>query len=199
MLPIQKTGPMDGIGLYFHVYFSKSHTPLGFSTDPWSPRTNWLQTILFFDQSIVVNEGSLYYGGIEFTSPTKVVNLNDMVVNLEMLLGDPKQADLEVDMSWHFKLTPAAAACQKNPSEENQNILKFNKNRIEQTILKKGDQTICPQSKGRAKTAATGLSSIACSGLLVTTDNCNSTIIIGKHNYPLHKSRKTKCKYPKTV
>lgn len=32
MLSMQRAGQLDGFALYFHVYFTKSHTPLGFST-----------------------------------------------------------------------------------------------------------------------------------------------------------------------
>lgn len=222
MLPIQKTGHMDGIALYFHVYFTKSHTPLGFSTDPWSPRTNWLQTILFFDQSLSVNAGSLYYGGIEFI--TKPGNLNDIVVNLEMLMGDPTQVDVEMEMSWHFKTHTAAAAAaaaaasnqevkakenievtktlnSKTNTKTNDAITKVNSNKIDSKLLNDSkkvpnNQNLFNNNNSTQDTIPTQ-QSIKCSGFIVTTDNFNNTITIGKHNYTCRKNKRPKSKYPK--
>ncbi|XP_065364498.1 protein arginine N-methyltransferase 1-B-like [Calliphora vicina] len=205
MLPIHKSGYMDGIALYFHVYFTKSHTPLGFSTDPWSPRTNWLQTILFFDQSLPVNSGSLYYGGIEFAP--KPGNLNDIVVNLEMLMGDPTQADIEMEMSWHFKLSTAAAAGPVQTKTADKKIAKtIKKPNTEENLSNnnKQDSKMCPDkpkvpqnSKNSTANTLTDQKSILCSGLVVTTDNLNNTITIGKHEYPCRKNKRNKSKYPK--
>ncbi|KAL9895133.1 protein arginine N-methyltransferase 1-like [Glossina fuscipes fuscipes] len=103
MLKMQRSGRMDGIVLFFHVYFSKSHTPVAFSTDPWSPVTNWLQTVCYFDQPIPVNADSAYFGGIEFYSPTSSYGLEDMVINLEMLKGEPGQMELEAEMNWRMR------------------------------------------------------------------------------------------------
>uniref|UniRef100_A0A1B0G5G3 type I protein arginine methyltransferase n=1 Tax=Glossina morsitans morsitans TaxID=37546 RepID=A0A1B0G5G3_GLOMM len=103
MLIMQRSGRMDGIVLFFHVYFSKSHTPVAFSTDPWSPLTNWLQTVCYFDQPIPVNVDSAYYGGIEFYSPGSSYDLEDMVINLEMLKGESGQIELEAEMNWRMR------------------------------------------------------------------------------------------------
>ncbi|KAM7348839.1 protein arginine N-methyltransferase 1-B-like [Cochliomyia hominivorax] len=219
MLPIQKSGHMDGVAFYFHIYFTKSHTPLGFSTDPWSPRTNWLQTILFFDQSLSVNAGSLYYGGIEFIS--KRGNLNDILVNMEMLMGDPTQAELEIEMSWHFKSATAAATVQPNdistPNYNKNNIT--NKTKTKQTItttntnenLNKNKTTDSKNNNDNLKLCNNSKTinnqdicmqqqlqqSIKCSGLIEITDNLNNSITIGKHNYPCRKNKRIKSKYPK--
>uniref|UniRef100_A0A1A9WPT9 type I protein arginine methyltransferase n=1 Tax=Glossina brevipalpis TaxID=37001 RepID=A0A1A9WPT9_9MUSC len=103
MLPIQRSGRMDGIALYFHVYFSKSHVPLALGTDPWSPITNWLQTVFFLDESITVNVNSMYYGGIELCSPGLSYDCTNILVNFEMLKGEPAQAEMEAKMCWHMK------------------------------------------------------------------------------------------------
>ncbi|KNC27430.1 hypothetical protein FF38_06519 [Lucilia cuprina] len=213
MLPIQKTGHMDGIALYFHVYFTKSHTPLGFSTDPWSPRTNWLQTILFFDQSLAINSGSLYYGGIEFI-PKDGTNLNDITVNLEMLMGDPTQADIEVEMSWHFKLATAAAVanneskaktldnnkdkCNSLKPIKKPNIEENSNNNHKNLSKLSNDITKVPKTPNNSnQNNLINQNSIICSGRVVTTDNLNNTITIGKYNYPCCKNKRNKSKYPK--
>lgn len=196
---------MDGIALYFHVFFTKSHTPLGFSTDPWSPRTNWLQTVLFFDQSLSVNDGSLYYGGIEFLSPTKASFLNDIVVNFEMLMGDPTHADIEVEMSWHFKLTTAAAADPDEilPENKNSNNCNVSKTKSDQkNIIKnepetRSENSKVPNSDKSQPNCALDQKSIKCSGFVVTTDNLNTTITIGKNIYTCRKVKRNKSKYPK--
>ncbi|XP_073835594.1 protein arginine N-methyltransferase 1-B-like [Musca autumnalis] len=108
MLPIQRSGHMDAFALYFHVYFTKSHTPLGFSTDPWSAGTNWMQTILFLDESIGVKANSIYYGGIEMISQKSPPNLNDMIINVELLTGDPAIPEVDIEMSWNLR--PAVMA-----------------------------------------------------------------------------------------
>ena len=95
---------MDGIALYFHVYFTKSHIPFGFSTDPWSLSTDWMQTKLFFDDFLIVRTGSIYYGGIEFHPAKSINDFRNMIINLEILKGDPTATEEEIQMTWNFKL-----------------------------------------------------------------------------------------------
>ncbi|XP_013115849.2 protein arginine N-methyltransferase 1-B [Stomoxys calcitrans] len=141
MLPIERAGQMDGICLYFHVYFTKSHTPLGFSTDPWSPGTNWMQTILFLDTSLTVQPNSMYYGGIEMFSRKTPPDMCDMIINLEMLKGDPAAPDVDMEMSWNFKPitapieplitseeTLANSTAIDNPTAQESNVLEKNRN-----------------------------------------------------------------------
>ncbi|XP_075156546.1 protein arginine N-methyltransferase 1-B-like isoform X2 [Haematobia irritans] len=122
MLPIEKAGHMDGLSLYFHIYFTKSHTPLGFSTDPWSAGTNWMQTLLFLDKSLSVKENTIYYGGIEMFSKKTPVDLSDMIVNVELLMGDPLMPDVDIEMSWDMR--PATAPMEPMANSTNNVISK---------------------------------------------------------------------------
>ncbi|KAL9879547.1 protein arginine N-methyltransferase 1-B-like [Glossina fuscipes fuscipes] len=135
-LHMQRSGRMDGIVLFFHVYFTKSHTRLAFSTDPWSPLTNWLQTVFFLDQSLSVNVNSLYYGGIELYSPGSSHNPENIIVNLEMLKGEPYHAEFEAAMSWYmissriprcvvFKATD----CSNSEADGSQGVNRFQKHK----------------------------------------------------------------------
>ncbi|XP_053949517.1 uncharacterized protein LOC128857788 [Anastrepha ludens] len=122
MLEMRRSGYMDGIVTYFHVFFTKSHTPMGFSTDPCAMRTHWMQTVFFLDKSVHVTSGELYYGGIEMCSVSRDFDLNNMELGFEMFSGDPAQLQLEAEMRW--KLKPhAAIANDKIKANEKENEL----------------------------------------------------------------------------
>ena len=117
---------MDGIALYFHVYFTKSHIPFGFSTDPWSLSTDWMQTKLFFDDFLTVHTGSTYYGGLEFHPAKSINDFRNMIINLELLKGDPIATEEELQMTWHFKLHADDMENEsKSPNKNNVNSKKL--------------------------------------------------------------------------
>uniref|UniRef100_A0A1A9VRD1 type I protein arginine methyltransferase n=1 Tax=Glossina austeni TaxID=7395 RepID=A0A1A9VRD1_GLOAU len=140
-LHMQRCGRMDGIVLFFHVYFSKSHTRLAFSTDPWSPLTNWLQTVFFLDQSLSVDVNSVYYGGIELYSPESSHNLENIMVNFEMLKGEPSHVEFETAMNWHM-ISSRIPRCVEfkaidhsyNEADGSQGVNRFQKHKV--NILK---------------------------------------------------------------
>lgn len=142
---------MDGIALYFHVYFTRSHIPFGFSTDPWSLATDWKQTKLFFDDFLIVRSGSIYYGGLEFHSTKSINDFRNMILNLELLKGDPTATEEEIQMTWNFKMHADNLESEvKRPNNNNvgnkksssTNTKEFNSFTVERTSKKIKDKDL---------------------------------------------------------
>lgn len=186
MLEMQRGGHMDGIVTYFHVFFSKSHKPMGFSTDPSEWRTHWMQTVFFFDKSVYVKAGELYYGGIEMCSVGNDCDLNNMELSLEMFSGDPAQLHLEAEMRW--KLQPHAAIINdriigKSETIVKKKIAKDEKQRKpdESKMLLAPKKNICAPKESITKTVKEKSSSIV-----------PTSVEIGNYSYPCNVVKRNK-------
>ncbi|XP_014085589.2 protein arginine N-methyltransferase 1-B [Bactrocera oleae] len=186
MLEMQRGGHMDGIVTFFNVFFSKSHTSMGFSTDPSVWRTHWMQTVFFFDKSVYVKAGELYYGGIEMCSVGNDCDLNNMELSLEMFSGDPAHLHLEAEMRW--KLKPHAAII-------NDRIIEKSKGTVKNKIAK--DEK---QRKPNASNILLGPKENVCSPkepITKTVKEKSATIVptsveIGNFSYPCNVVRRNK-------
>ncbi|XP_067635154.1 protein arginine N-methyltransferase 1-B-like [Eurosta solidaginis] len=142
MLEMKRSGYMDGIVTYFHVFFTKSHTAMGFSTDPGALRTHWMQTVFYVDKPVYVNAGELYYGGIEMCSPVREYDLNNMELGFEMFSGDPTQLQLEAEMRWRLKPHAAITNDTSNQSKSIRNVLKNKSANSEKEVIKKAPEKL---------------------------------------------------------
>ncbi|XP_011207081.2 uncharacterized protein LOC105228806 [Bactrocera dorsalis] len=186
MLEMQRAGNMDGIVTYFHVYFSKSHTPMGLSTDPSVWRTHWMQTVFFFDKPVYVKAGELYYGGIEMCSVGNDCDLNNMELSLEMFSGDPAHLHLEAEMRW--KLKPHAAIINERILEKSE---ASEKNKIHK------DETQITSDKSKTFLAPKKIACVPKEPITKTVEVKSDTIVptsveIGNYSYPCNVMRRNK-------
>ncbi|XP_018800407.1 PREDICTED: protein arginine N-methyltransferase 1-like [Bactrocera latifrons] len=183
MLEMQRSGNMDGIVTYFHVYFSKSHTPMGLSTDPSVWRTHWMQTVFFFDKPVYAKAGELYYGGIEMCSVGNDCDLNNMELSLEMFSGDPAHLHLEAEMRW--KLKPHAAIINERILEKSETS---GKNKIakdkKQINTDKSKTLLAPKKSVCVPKEPTTKTVVVKSATIVPT--------IGNYSYPCNVTRRNK-------
>ncbi|XP_004529445.1 protein arginine N-methyltransferase 1 [Ceratitis capitata] len=189
MLEMRRSGYVDGITTYFQVFFTKSHTPMGLSTDPCVWRTHWMQAVFFLDKPVYVNAGELYYGGIEMQSVGPGCDLNNMELGFEMFSGDPSHLQLEAEMHW--KLKPHAVIVQDQIEENKSKEL----NMKEETI--NNDQH---KSKEMEKNLMTN-KNVDSPKIFVKIDKDKSppisptSVVIGDYTYPclvMKKSKKMK-------
>jgi protein arginine N-methyltransferase 1 len=67
---------------YFDVQFSKSHTPLGFSTGPKARYTHWKQTVFYMTEPAISSEGDAFTGHIKVCRNDK--NPRDLDINIDL-------------------------------------------------------------------------------------------------------------------
>lgn len=193
MLEMQRGGHMDGIVTYFHVFFSKSHTPMGFSTDPSVWRTHWMQTVFFFDKSVYVKAGELYYGGIEMCSVGDGCNLNNMELSLEMFSGDPSQLQLEAEMRW--KLKPHAAIINDRILEKSETIAEKSDASVKNKIAKDEKEKQHVDTKillAPKKNDCSPKESIAKTVKEYSVTNVPTSVEIGNYSYPCNVVKRNK-------
>ncbi|XP_011177486.1 uncharacterized protein LOC105209037 [Zeugodacus cucurbitae] len=193
MLEMQRGGHMDGIVTYFHVFFSKSHTPMGFSTDPSVWRTHWMQTVFFFDKSVYVKAGELYYGGIEMCSVGDGCNLNNMELSLEMFSGDPSQLQLEAEMRW--KMKPHAAIINDRILEKSETIAEKSDASVKNKIAKDEKEKQHVDTKillAPKKNDCSPKESIAKTVKEYSVTNVPTSVEIGNYSYPCNVVKRNK-------
>ncbi|XP_017484014.1 PREDICTED: protein arginine N-methyltransferase 1-like [Rhagoletis zephyria] len=183
MLEMRRSGHVDGIVTFFHVFFTKSHTPMSFRTDPCEMRTHWMQSVFYLDRPVYVNSGELCYGGIEMCSVGRNCDLNNMELGFEMYSGEPAQFQLEAEMRWQLK--PHAAIPNdkiKEKNKENGSGHNQQKEEAEKTELL---QTKSASSKESVKTDKEEKPTR-------TKSPVSPTIVIGDYAYPCVAGKKCK-------
>lgn len=154
-----------------------------------------MQTVLFLDESLPVQANSIFYGGIEMFSRKTPIDLNDMIINLELLTGDPSLPDVDVEMSWNLK--PITAL--REPPNSAQTVVGADLSQIDSTTCNVNNTIAMDTSYQRPNTTAPTSTKVGISSK-VSNENMGShtfTLGLGEHIYTCRKSRRNKNKHTK--
>jgi len=99
-LNITRSDFIHAVVVYFNVEFSKSHTPIRFSTGPRSPYTHWKQTVFYLSDPLVANRGEVFSGSIKVKRNAK--NPRDLDIVLTSKLTG-KQSKPEVTRFYRLR------------------------------------------------------------------------------------------------
>lgn len=163
-----------------------------------------MQTVLFLDESLPVQANSIFYGGIEMFSRKTPIDLNDMIINLELLTGDPSLPDVDVEMSWNLKpitalREPPNSNINAEYSSETKTVVGADLSQIDSTTCNVNNTIAMDTSYQRPKTAAPTSTKVGISSK-VSNENMGShtfTLGLGEHIYTCRKSRRNKNKHTK--
>lgn len=165
-----------------------------------------MQTVLFLDESLPVQANSIFYGGIEMFSRKTPIDLNDMIINLELLTGDPSLPDVDVEMSWNLKpitalREPPTSNINAEYSSETKTVVGADLSQIDSTTCNVNNSIAMDTSYQRPKTtASTSTSTNVGISSKVSNENMGShtfTLGLGEHIYTCRKSRRNKNKHTK--
>lgn len=163
-----------------------------------------MQTVLFLDESLPVQANSIFYGGIEMFSRKTPIDLNDMIINLELLTGDPSLPDVDVEMSWNLKpitalREPPNSNINAEYSSETKTVVGADLSQIDSTTCNVNNTIAMDTSYQRPKTTAPTSTKVGISSK-VSNENMGAhtfTLGLGEHIYTCRKSRRNKNKHTK--
>jgi protein arginine N-methyltransferase 1 len=92
---------VHAIVAFFDVWFSKSHTRVGFSTAPFAEYTHWKQTVFYLDESLMVHKGTKVTGNIKVESNAK--NHRDLDIVLQVNYKSPQTGSINQERLYHMR------------------------------------------------------------------------------------------------
>lgn len=81
-LQVRRDDYIHALVCYFNIEFSKSHTPIGFSTAPDAPYTHWKQTVFYLEDYLVVKYGDIISGSFSMKPNERNNRDLDMKMNV---------------------------------------------------------------------------------------------------------------------